>query len=151
MKTSFWEVRLLYFSFFKKSFLKVTKTLLSFLSFFFGQSDWFLWNLFSRNFFIFPKFFGDAVASLKTLGFQLNQLWWVEKGMDTRSWKACEAYFMEKSLIPAQCHQHRLLAQVCSVGEILDYIPAKRRSHLRVKNQKKYSFFFLFFSLNFWQ
>ena len=57
LKTSFWEVRLLYFSFFKKSFLKATQTLLSFLSFFFGQSDWFLWNLFSRNFFIFPIFF----------------------------------------------------------------------------------------------
>ena len=57
LKTSFWEVRLLYFSFFKKSFLKVTQTLLSFLSFFFGQSDWFLWNLFSRNFFNFPSFF----------------------------------------------------------------------------------------------
>ena len=38
LKTSFWEVRLLFFSLFKKSFLKVTQTLLSFLSFF--RSIW---------------------------------------------------------------------------------------------------------------
>ena len=39
-------------------------------------------------------------------------------------------------------HQHIALgadsAQVCSTEDILGFIPAKRESHLRVKNQKKY-------------
>ena len=56
LKTSFWEVRLLYFSFFKKSFLKVTQTLLSFLSFFsVNLSDSF--ETFFPKFLHFSKFF----------------------------------------------------------------------------------------------
>ena len=41
----------------KFSFLKVTQSLLSILSFFFGRSDWILWTLFFRKFLHFSKIF----------------------------------------------------------------------------------------------
>ena len=98
LKTSFWEVRLLYFSFFKKSFVKVTQALLSFFSFF--RSFWLipLKPFFPEISSFFQFFFGDADAFLKTLGFQLIQIWWVEKGMSARSWSMRSILYGKESL-----------------------------------------------------
>ena len=109
LKTSFWEVRLLYFSFFKKSFLKVTQTLLSFLSFFFRS----IWLIPLKPF--FPKF----LHSSKFFLVMLLHLWkrlvftWTNydrsKKTCAQGGKACTAYFMEKTpgIMPSAQSLHK--------------------------------------------
>ena len=151
LKTSFWEVRLLYFSFFKKSFLKVTQTLLSFLSFFFGQSDWFLWILFSRNFFIFPKSFSDALSSVSCIRTKYYKYEESKKAC-TQATEACEAYFMLSSLVPARMPSAKTLRKFAFLGKYW-YLFQQSENLICgfLTNQRNIEFFLVFFPLIFWQ
>ena len=62
--------------------------------------------------------------------------------------EACEAYYMGKSIVPANCFAlGRDSAQDCTFKKMLDFIPVKRKSHLRVKPKEILNFFSFFPSI----
>ena len=142
LKTSFWEVRLLYFSFFKKSFLKVTQTLLSFLFFSVNLID------------SFETFFPEISSFFQIFLVMLLLLW--RRLVVARSIMMGGKMHMRKEVKHAKHTSWKRASyrrnglskdstQICHSVEILEFIPVKRRSHLRVKNQKKDWIFFSFF------